>query len=222
MKASCPHDDAAALAHEPRVDAHQDKPGRYRADITAGSLKVAESRVIADLLLRGVDETEWKEATVKENALKTRNPATSIRLVRLIRQRLQSMTPELWQMVRDGSLVIATHAMLAAAIKHSFLLGDFLDLVLRDQYRAFSKSLNKKLWYGFLDDCRGRDPHMPQWQATTQKRAGSSTFQILAQAGYINNTRAMNLQRPQITPEVIAYLEHNKEAYVLRCITAGT
>jgi hypothetical protein len=29
---------------------------RYKADITAGALKVAESRVIADLMLRGVDE----------------------------------------------------------------------------------------------------------------------------------------------------------------------
>ena len=29
---------------------------RYEADITAGALKVAESRIIADLMLRGVDE----------------------------------------------------------------------------------------------------------------------------------------------------------------------
>jgi len=29
---------------------------RYHADLTAGSLKVPESRVVADLLLRGVDE----------------------------------------------------------------------------------------------------------------------------------------------------------------------
>ena len=35
---------------------------RYRADITAGALKVPESRIIADLLLRRLDETGWKEA----------------------------------------------------------------------------------------------------------------------------------------------------------------
>ena len=29
---------------------------RYRADITAGSLKVPESRIIADMLLRGIGE----------------------------------------------------------------------------------------------------------------------------------------------------------------------
>jgi hypothetical protein len=178
--------------------------------------------VIADLLLRGVDEAGWKQATIRDKALKTRNPATAIRLARLIRQRLKMVSPELWRMVRDGTVVVATHAVLAAAIKHSSLLGDFLDLVVRDQYRRFGEALSKKLWFDFLEDCRGRDPHMPQWQESTVKRMGSSVFQILAQAGYIKNTRTMVLQRAHITAEVIGYLERNHEDYVLRCITVGT
>lgn len=196
--------------------------GRYRADITAGSLKIAESRVIADLLVRGVDEAGWKQATVKDNALKAKNPATAIRLARLIRQRLETMSPELWRMARDGTMVVATHAVLAAAIKHSHVLADFLDLAVRDQYRRFGEALTKKLWGDFLEDCRGRDPQMPQWHESTMKRMGSSVFQILAQAGYLKDTRSMLLQRPHITTEVIGYLERNKEAHVLRCITVGT
>lgn len=196
--------------------------GHYRADITAGSLKIAESRVIADLLLRGVDEAGWRQAITKDNVLKARNPATSVRLARLIRQRLETASPELWQMVHDGTVVVATQAVLAAAIKHSFLLGDFLDLTVRDQYRYFRTALTKKLWFDFLEDCRGRDPHMPQWQESTLRRMGSSVFQILAQAGYIKDTRSMLLQRPHFTAEVIGYLERNKEDYVLRCITVGS
>ncbi len=196
--------------------------GRYRADITAGSLKLSESRVIADLLLRGVDEAEWKNAIVRDNLLKAKNPATAIRLGRLIRKRLETMTAELWAIVRDGTVVVATHALLAAAIKHSHLLGDFLDLTVRDQYRLFGKTLNKKLWFDYLEGCRGRDPQMPRWNESTGKRLGSSVFQILAQAGYIKDTRSMLLQRPHITSEVIGYLKRNQEDYVLRCITVGT
>lgn len=196
--------------------------GRYRADITAGSLKITESRMIADLLLRGVDDSGWKKAMVKDNILKAKNPATAIRLARLIRQRLETMTPELWRMVRDGTVVVATHAVLAAAVKQSFLLGDFLDLAVRDQYQRFGKVLTKKLWYDFVEDCRGRDPQMPQWHESTLRRMGSSVFQILAQAGYIKDTRSMLLQRPHITTDVIDYLKRNKEDCVLRCITVGT
>lgn len=196
--------------------------GRYRADLTAGSLKIAESRVIADLLLRAVDEGEWKHAITQENVLKAKNPATAIRLARLIRQRLETMSPELWQMIKNGTLIVATHATLATAVKHSDLLGDFLDLVVRDQHRRFAKALTKKLWRDYVEDCRGRDPQMPQWHDSTIKRTGSSVFQILAQAGYIKDTRTMMLQRTHITAEIIGYLKRHHEDYVLRCITVGS
>ena len=222
MTASRPVDVGAMPAEHNRQEWACAAAGRYRADITAGSLKIAESRVVADLLLRGVDETEWRQAITKDNVLKAKNPATAIRLTRLIRQRLVTMSPELWRMLRDGTVIVATHAVLAAAVKHSYLLGDFLDLAVRDQYRRFGKALTKKLWFDFLEDCRGRDPQMPQWHESTVRRMGSSVFQILAQAGYINDTRSMLLQRPHITTEVIGYLERNQEGYVLRCITVGT
>ncbi len=189
--------------HDRQAGACAAVSGRYRADITAGSLKITETRVIADLLLRRVDEAGWKQATVKVTLLKARNPETAIRLARLIRQRLETMLPELWRIVRDGTLVVTTHAVLAAAIKHIYLLGDFLDLAVRDQYRRFGKALTKKLCFDFLEYCRGRDPQMPLWHESTIRRMRSSIFQILAQAGYIKDTRSMLMQRPHITTEVI-------------------
>ena len=191
---------------------------RYRADITAGSLKLAESRVVADLLLRATDERGWKDAVITQNVLQVRNPATASRLGRLIRQRLELMAADLWRLVRDGSAVVATQSVLAAAVKHSALLGDFLDLVVRDQYRVFAKALDDRLWDEYLDNCRGRDPDMPQWNESTRQRLRSSVFQVLAQAGYINNTRAKQLQTVHLAPEVLQYLERNHEQYVLRCI----
>jgi hypothetical protein len=191
---------------------------RYRADITAGSLKLAESRVVADLLLQGTKERSWKDAVISQNVLQARNPATASRMGRLIRQRLELMSADLWRLVRDGSAVVATQAVLAAAVKHSALLGDFLDLVVRDQYRVFAKALDDRHWDDFWDDCRGRDPDMPQWSESTRLRLRSSVFQILAQAGYINNTKAKQLQTVHLAPEVLQYLEGHDEQYVLRCI----
>jgi hypothetical protein len=194
---------------------------RYRADITAGALKVPESRVIADLLIRGVDEGGWNDAIIKQNVLQARNPATAIRLTRLIRCRLGLMDAELWRLIRDGNSTVATHAVLAAAIKHSPLLGDFLDLVVREQYRIFNPALSHKLWEDYLNDCRGRDPDMPLWNESTGKRLRSSVFQSLAQAGFIENTKTFKLQPVHIAPQVLRYLRERNEEYVLRCIQAG-
>ena len=193
-------------------------PIRYSADISAGALKVPETRVIAGLLLRGLDEQSWKRALTSENVLQARNPATSIRLARLIKARLVLMNAELWRMVYEGTGILAVHAVLAAAIKHSQLLGDFLDLVVREQYHLFNPTLSTKLWEDYLSDCRGRDPEMPEWNESTRRRLRSSVFQTLAQAGFIESTRTLKLQPVHIAPEVLHYLSSRNEEYVLRCI----
>ncbi|MBI3301484.1 MAG: DUF1819 family protein [Deltaproteobacteria bacterium] len=191
---------------------------RYSADITAGALKVPESRIIADLLLRGIDKEGWKNAIIKQNVLQARNPATATRLSRLIRARLALMDKDLWQLVRDGTSTVANHAILATAIKHSPLLGDFLDLVVREQYRLFSPALSNKLWEDYLDDCRGRDPDMPLWNESTRRRLRSSVFQTLAQAGFLESTKTLKLQPVHIASQVLRYLQDRDEEYVLRCI----
>ena len=99
---------------------------RYKADNTAGALKLPESRLIADLLMRQVDAEGWGDAIVTNNVLRASNPATARRLTRLIRGRLETMGPDLWKLVWDGKGTVATHAVFAAAVKHSPLLGDFL------------------------------------------------------------------------------------------------
>ena len=117
---------------------------RYSANICAGSLKVAESRVVAGLLLRGVNGFAWQNAIVDQNVLQARNPASAVRVSRLVRQRLETMQPDLWRLVHEGSGAVAVHALLAAAVKHSPLLGDFLDLVVREQFLVFANHASQK------------------------------------------------------------------------------
>lgn len=45
---------------------------RYRADITAGAVKLPEGRVIAGLLLRGATNKEWPNAIYDDHVLQTR------------------------------------------------------------------------------------------------------------------------------------------------------
>ena len=195
---------------------------RYRADITAGALKVPESRVIAELLLRDVSDKQWRKALYDENVLQTRSPKTAKRLSVLIRGRLSQVEAPLWKLIHDGSVVEATHSCLAAAVKASFLLGDFLDLVVRDQYRTFKQTLALTLWNDYIEECRSRDPDMPQWSDSTIQRLRSSVYSVLAEAGYIDSTKTRKFQGVHIVRPVLRYLERHDEQYVLRCIQVGT
>ena len=197
-----------------------DKPGsaRYRATIAMCSLKVAESRTIANLLLQGVNIRDWRAELVEKNVLQIRSPETATRLGQMLRARLALMQPAFWAMVRDGSNPLATHACLAAAVKHSPLLGDFLDMAVREQYRLFRPVLSNSIWSHFIEDCRNRDPGMSNWSESTVARLRSTVFAILAQAGYVQNVRSLKLQTVHVVREVLDYLREQDEQYVLRCI----
>jgi hypothetical protein len=117
---------------------------------------------------------------------------------------------------------VAVHAVLAAAVKHSPLLGDFLDLVVRDQFRLFNPKLSNAIWDDYLDGCRGRDAEMPLWHESTRRRLRSSGFETLAQAGYLADTKSLKLQPVHISRQVIDYLRDHDEAYVLRCLLVSS
>ena len=177
-----------------------------------------ESRRIAKLLLKGADEEAWQQALYIDNILQKKVPATARRMARLIRNRLELMTPELWKMVVDGGVETATQALLAAAIKHSRLLGDFLDEIAREHYRLFDKQLSINDWNRFMAEREHRDVSISKWSPSTRAKLGQVVFRILAEAKYIDSTRSLHLVPAAVVSEVSNYLSKHKETYVLRCM----
>ena len=59
---------------------------------------------------------------------------------------------------------------------------------------------------------------MPAWTDETRERIRSSVFQMLAQAGYVENTRSLKLQSVHVADQVIDCLKANREDYVIRCL----
>mgnify|MGYP000017641424 FL=1 len=191
---------------------------RYKANITAGALFVPESRKIAGLMLAEVDPDEWKRAIEDQNILQQHSLATSIRIANFIRSRLALMTPELWGLIKDGDSVTATHACFAAAIKHCRLLGDYLYIAVREQFKKIEDRLTPRIWETFLLGCTQRDPEMKEFPPSTAKKMRTNIHRILNQAGYLTDGRKWILQKVDISPEVLEYLKENNEKYVLRCI----
>jgi len=190
----------------------------YTATITTASLRLRESRIVADLLLRGLSDREWDEAVLRQNVLQLGSPESIKRVARLLRARLQPLGVGLWGMVRDGGREQATQAVFAAAVKNSRLLGDFVDLTMREQRALFATRIEARMWTDYIEGCRGRDPDMPQWSDATVARLRSAVFSMLAQAGYLQDTRSLLVQNVFVDADLAAYLRERGEFYVLRCM----
>ncbi len=98
----------------------------YNAEISAGSMMPLESKRIAALLLTEPDEATWIHAVEVENFLQKKTPATARRQATLLRKRLNTLDSQAWAMIVERENEVANQLLLAGAIKHSQLLGDFI------------------------------------------------------------------------------------------------
>ncbi|MEB2027419.1 DUF1819 family protein [Xanthomonas campestris pv. campestris] len=175
---------------------------QYQADLSAGSLMLPESRIIAGLLLQRLDDAAWQHALRVENVLQKSAPATAVRQARLIRLRLESIDASVWSVIRDGDKEMATQLLFAAALKHSELLKDFLREVVADHVRRLEHSLSVTAWEPFLHDCAARDPAVATWSNLTRKKLLQVIIRILAEARYLESTRSLRLLPPHLHPVV--------------------
>lgn len=196
------------------------QPNIFNGEIVAGSLLIPESRKVVRLLMNGANKTNWHHAIIVDNILQKRSPASAKRQAKLIRNRLELMKPDLWVLVDKGSSEVVTQALLAAAIKHSRLLGDFMDKMLRENWRTFKRQIFPKDWDLFLEFCIQTDPKISSWSGSTLSKLRQVVFRILAEARYIDSTRSFKILPVSIVPEVRNYLVANSEEYVLRCMEA--
>ena len=190
----------------------------YTATISSTSLRLRQSRIVADLLLQDLSDAAWKKAVLDQNVLQMGSPVTIVRSSNILRARLEPLGEGLWRMLRDGGRAQATQAALAGAVKHSRLLGDFMDITMREQRVLFSKKLEARMWNEYIAGCRGRDPDMPHWSDTTVAKLRSVVFSMLAEVDYLKDTRSLLLQNVFVDAQLADYLRDRGDTYVLRCL----
>lgn len=171
----------------------------YAGDISAGSLLITESRKIAGLLLKQVNDDAWHKAIVIDNILQKRSPVAAKRQARLIKNRLILMEPDLWEMVHRGKSELSIQALLAAAIKHSRLLGDFLIQVVHENWRTFKPKINVKDWKCFFETCSQADPPMLKWTESTQK-AGFGSSRAMVDGGFMAHNKQVGQTGKIVAP----------------------
>lgn len=197
-------------------------PVLYNTEMAAGSLLVNESRKVAELILQGATEADWRRFIHIDNVLQKRSPSSARRQTRLLRNRLEHVPHDLLQLVVSGSNEAVVQALLAAAIKHSRLLGEFMDRVMREHLRNFEPCLSTSDWGKFLAECEQRGPEIGLWAESTKKKLGQVTLRVLTEAKYLDNPRNMRITPVSLLPEVRRCLEQHGETYPLHCMTLNS
>ena len=190
----------------------------YNAEISAGSLMPLESKRVAALLLTDPSETAWLHAIEVENILQKRTPSTARRQATLIRKRLKTLDAEALTMIVQRDLEVVTQLLLAASIKHSHLLGDFLRGVYGGLQRRLEPRISPLDWQNFLVECAHRDSAVEDWSESTKAKLLEVIVRVLAEAKYLESARSRKLTPRSLHPDVRRYLAARNETYVIECL----
>ena len=191
---------------------------RYNAEISAGSLMPLESKRVAALLLSYPDESAWRNAIETENILQKKTPATARRQAALLRRRLMTLDAQALKMIVERESEVAIQLLLAAAVKHSQLLGDFMLRVYVDRQRRLETTLAPTDWQDFLSECTHHDAAVSSWSVATKAKLFQVIVRMLVESKYLESARSMKLSPRSLHPDVLRYLRARDESYVLECL----
>lgn len=190
----------------------------YNSDLVGGSLMVRESRIIAELLLEKVSRATWDQAILVDNSLQKRSTASARRNAQAIRKRLERLEPEFWRALRDGDEELATQVAFCAALERNLLLVEFIEQVVSDAYRSHAEKLELYYWLDFLESCARKDYRILNWTESSKDKMGQVVFRMLAEMGYLENSRSLKLQRVIIRPELKVMLENSSRQRIETCM----
>ncbi len=179
---------------------------------------VRESRMVAALMLDKATPEEWDQAIRVDNILQKKSPASAKRNAQAIRKRLERIEPEFWRALRDGDEELATQVAFCTALERNLLLVEFMERVIRDAYVTHAEKLELFQWADFLEDCAHKDPNIYDWKESSKEKMRQVVFRMLAEMGYLNNTRSLKLQHVVIRPEIRAMLDDTYKQRVRQCM----
>lgn len=177
----------------------------YNAEISAGSLLVPESRRIAAFMLSEPNAEAWEAAIVRDNILQ-KKPATAKRQANLIRKRLQTLDAQGLKLIADGDVELCSQLLMAAAMRHSQLMADFMRDVYATDLRQLERHLSHRQWDNFLADCAHRDEVVSTWASSTKLKLFEVIARILTEAKFLDSTQHLQLTPPMLHPRLHTYL----------------
>lgn len=192
----------------------------YDSDLIGGSLMVRESRIVAELLLAGADQDEWRRAIHDENRLQKTRPATARRTAQAIRKRLERLAPLFWEALRDGDDQLAAQLAFCAALARNLLLLEFVETVVADAFITQAETLASYQWEDFLAERSTRDPAIADWAPSSRKKMGQVALRMLSEVGVLSDSRHRRLQPLFLRHEVAGLLEAHHQDRIHRCLLA--
>lgn len=197
------------------------KASLQNANFTGGSLLIRESRIVAKLLVEKQERDSILEQVLDRNLFQSSSKGTTQKYCQLALIRLGTLTDEQLHFVATGSREITRMTLLVAILKAYPIIVDFMENVVVEKVRCFETHLDKNDWMRFLEDRARVDPSVNEWSENSQRKMGQVVIRMLAEAGFLDNTRQMSILFPAIPVNLEQSLREAGNGRLRACLRLG-
>jgi len=193
----------------------------YEGNFTGGSLLSRETRVVAGLLADKHNRDQILGLVLAKNLFQNRSKATTHKYCQLILTRLGNLTEEQVRFVASGGEELRRLTLFVAVLKTYPLIASFMENIVAERVRCFETHLNRSDWMQFLEHRAKVDASIKEWSDKSQRKMGQVVIRMLAEAGFLDNTRQMTILFPTIPPELAQSLKAGGDGRLLTCLRLG-
>ena len=183
------------------------KAKHYIRDLVSGSLFIAESKIVAQSLLKGLPEEEWARFIISDNPLRKKSPNTSIRYARTIKRRLTPLGKQFMQDIIDANDPLYIQLLMLALLIYTPVVADFMTSIVTETKRVYRPNLASDAWITFMSDRSRLLPKLNELSESTLQKTGTNVIRALVEAGYLDNNKNRKLQPVYLLPETKKWLQ---------------
>ncbi len=178
----------------------------YIGDLVGGGLFLAESRIIAESLLKNLPDNKWKSQIIENNILQKKSGQTAIRYARTIRCRIEGQGERFITELLTACERAYIQMLMMSLLIHSPVLSDFMRLTLAEARRTYKPALPADAWSEFYDSKMRVYAELGDFSDSTIRKMGNNAIKALVDSGYLSDSRTKKIQPVYLMPEVKDWL----------------
>jgi len=186
----------------------------YILSYTTASLSTYESEVMADLYLKSGDWSSVRESVLDDNVLQKGSLTGRKRFFIELKKRLEVLTPEQLVFYQDASSSDVKNLTMLSCFKLYGFIYDFATEVMRKKLLLFDFQVLNSDYESFYDSKSVSYENLNTISEATQKKLKQVMFKMFEQAGFIDNVKTKNIQKPYLSEELIKLIVQDDPKYL--------
>ena len=188
----------------------------YSASLTREQFLFSETRIVAQLMDKGLDEAAIYEKIAAENLFQLPTEKSVRSLIRPCERRLKGLeNDEAVHIIATQMAQTARQLCLYAMMRDSRLVAEFMVTVVGEKYRQHNPNFSRGDVNIFFLQLAEQNEQVAAWSNSTVGKLGSVLMNILVQNEYLANARAKELQPVSLASQVAAVIKRNHDEWML-------